>query len=136
MRNGKFDASQMGFTASNVPGIMLRNRLSTSAADSDGGQNWGNIRNPAVDAMIEHVMAARDIDDFYSATRALDRILLWSHYYVPGLGAPGYRLVYWDRFGQPKNPPRLLRPAWLDTWWWDEAKARRVAEGMAALPGK
>ena len=136
MRNGKFDASQMGFTASNVPGIMLRNRLSTSAADSDGGQNWGNIRNPAVDAMIEHVMAARDIDDFYSATRALDRILLWSHYYVPGLGAPGYRLVYWDRFGQPENPPRLLRPAWLDTWWWDEAKARRVAEGMAALPGK
>ena len=135
-RNGKFDATHMGFTASNVPGIMLRNRLGTSAADSDGGQNWGNIRNPAVDAMIEHVMAARNIDDFYAATRALDRILLWSFYYVPGLAAPGYRLVYWNRFGQPDDPPRLLRPAWLDTWWWDEEKAGVVAEGMAELTGK
>ena len=135
-RNGKFDGTHMGFTASNVPGIMLRNRLSTSAADSEGGQNWGNIRNPAVDAMIDHVMAARNIDDFYAATRALDRILLWSFYYVPGLGAPGYRLVYWNRFGQPTDPPRLLRPAWLDTWWWDEEKAQVVAEGMAELTGK
>ena len=121
------------FTPSNIPGIMLRNRLSTMAADSRGGQNWVKIRNPAVDAMIDLVMAARTPEDFYAATRALDRILLWSFYYIPALGAPGYRLVYWDRFGRPEDAPPLLRSAWLDTWWWDEAKAARVEAGLSTL---
>ena len=129
MRNGKFEGGQISFVPNNIPGVMLRNRLGSESADSAGGQNWNRIRDPAVDALIEHVMAARTPEDFYAATRALDRILLWSFYYIPGLGAPGYRLVYWDRFGQPEDPPSLLRPAWLDTWWWDEVKAERVTEG-------
>ncbi|MXY53555.1 MAG: ABC transporter substrate-binding protein [Gammaproteobacteria bacterium] len=133
MRSGTFEGGQISFVPNNIPGIMLRNRLGSESADSPGGQNWNRIRNPAVDAMIDHVMAARNLDDFLAATRALDRILLWNFYYIPGLGAPGYRLVYWDRFGQPENPPPLLRAAWLDTWWWDEAKAERVRKGLAAL---
>ena len=132
MRSGKFEGGQISFVPGFTPGIMLRNRLGTAAADSPGGQNWNRIRNPAVDAMIDHVMAARTPEDFYAATRALDRILLWNFYYIPGLGAPGYRLVYWDRFGRPEQPP-LQRAAWLDTWWWDEAKAARVQQGLAAL---
>ncbi len=133
MRNGKFEGGQMSFVPGNTPGVMLRNRLGTASADSPGGQNWGRIRNPAVDAMIDHVMAARTPEDFYAATHALDRILLWSFYYIPGLGAPGYRLVYWDRFGQPADQPDLERAAWLDTWWWDEAKAARVERGISEL---
>ena len=132
MRSGKFEGGQISFVPGFVPGIMLRNRLSTAAADSAGGQNWGRIRDPAVDAMIDRVMAARTPEDFYAATRALDRILLWSFYYIPGLGSPGYRLVYWDRFGRPEHSP-LQRPAWLDIWWWDEAKAEAVRQGLATL---
>jgi microcin C transport system substrate-binding protein len=110
--------------------------LGTASAESEGGQNWAGIRNKAVDAMTEHVMAARTPEDFYAATRALDRILLWNFYYVPGLGSPGYRLVYWDKFGRPESGLRLLRPEWLSTWWWDESKAERVRTGMAELTGK
>ncbi len=58
--------------------------------------------------------------------------LLW----VQGLGAPGFRLVYWDKFGIPESPTRLQRAPWLDTWWWDEAKVQRVKAGMAKLTGK
>ena len=58
-------------------------------------------------------MAARTPEDFYAATRAIDRILLWNFYYVPGLGSPGYRLVYWDKFGKPEHDLRLLRFAKL-----------------------
>jgi len=115
---------------------MLRNQVGSASAMSEGGQNWAGIRNPAVDAMVEHVMAARKPEDFYAATQALDRILLWNFYYVPGLGSPGYRLVYWDKFGQPEHTVRLRLQAWLDTWWWDESKAERVRVGMAELTGK
>lgn len=126
MRNGKFDGAVYAFEPGNTPGLMLRNRLSTTSADAESGQNWNRIRNPAVDAMIDHILAARQPEDFYAATRALDRILMWNFYYVPGLGSPGYRLVYWDKFGIPENRPRLGRIAWIDTWWWDETKAERV----------
>ncbi|MBS02228.1 MAG: hypothetical protein CMQ24_05925 [Gammaproteobacteria bacterium] len=136
MRNGKWEGGQLSFAPGYVPGIMLRNRLGTASADSLGGQNWNRIRNPAVDAMIDHIMAARTPEDFYAATHALDRILLWNFYYIPALGAPGYRLVYWDRFGQPDHELRLQRPIWRDAWWFDPARAQSVADGMAELTGK
>jgi microcin C transport system substrate-binding protein len=135
MRNSSFDGTGRMFEPPNMPGIYLRNQLGTASADSSGGQNWGNIRNPAVDAMIKHVMAARKPQDFFAATRALDRILLWNFYYIPGLGSPGRRLVYWDRFGQPQFTGRLLRRADLDTWWWHDTKAQHVKNGMAELTG-
>ncbi|MBD3648406.1 MAG: ABC transporter substrate-binding protein, partial [Pseudomonadales bacterium] len=129
MREGKFDGGVYAFIPSYTPGLMLRNRLSSASAESPAGQNWGNIRDPAVDAMIEHILAARTPEDFYAATRALDRILLWNFYYIPGLGVPGYRLVHWDRFGIPENRPPLQDPVWYDTWWYDEEKANRVEQG-------
>ncbi len=136
MRHGKYDGGSISFVPSNTPGLQLRNRFSTASANSDPSQNWNRIRNPAVDAMIDHVIAARTPEDFYAATRSLDRILLWNFYYIPGLGAPGYRLVYWDKFGIPEHHKGLQRAAWLDTWWWDESKAQRVREGMAELTRK
>ncbi len=136
MRHGKFDGGSMSFVPSNTPGLQLRNRFGTTAANTEAGQNWSRIRNPAVDALIDHVLAARKPDDFYAATRALDRILLWNFYYIPGLGSPGYRLVYWDKFGIPDYPHGLQRAAWLDTWWWDDSKAERVRKGMAELTRK
>ncbi len=136
IRSGKFDVTTLDFSPGNRPGHLLRTKFGSASADEPWGQNWGNIRDPAVDAMIEHVIAARTPDDFYAATRALDRILLWNFYCIPALAAPGHRLVYWNRFGIPADRPRLQRVAWLDTWWWDADKEAWVESGMAALTGK
>ncbi len=136
MRKGLFDGTTQTWIPSNMPGIFVRNQLGSASADSDYSQNWGRVRDPAVDIMTDHIMAARTPEDLYAATRALDRILLWNFYRIPGLGSPGYRLVYWDKFGIPASNLRLQREAWVDTWWWDEAKAERVRLGMAELTGK
>ena len=80
--------------------------------------------------MAAQIAGARAIT--YAAARAFDRIMLWNFYHVPGLVRPGYRLTYWDRFGQPKTEP-LSRPTYLDTWWWDAERAARVDAGMTAL---
>jgi microcin C transport system substrate-binding protein len=133
MRHALFDGSSQTFVPPAIPGIMLRNQLGSAAADSTGSQNWGRLRDPAVDAMIDHVMAARTAEQLYAATRALDRVLLWNFYRIPLFGDPGYRLVYWDRFGQPTTETVLQRPAWFDTWWWDRAKAGRVSRGLRSL---
>ncbi|MBJ40500.1 MAG: hypothetical protein CMD83_18930 [Gammaproteobacteria bacterium] len=135
MRKGMFDGGAANYIPSNTPGLELRNRFSSHSANQEYAQNWPRIRNPAVDTLIDKVLQSRDQASFYAATRALDRVLLWNFYYIPGMAQPGFRLVYWDKFGQPDDVPNLQRVAWIDTWWWDEAKSARVREGMAELTG-
>jgi len=134
MQSGKFEGGDALYIPNNTPGLALRNWFSSRSADLPLSQNWMNIRNPVVDFLIDKVMQAREREDFYAATRALDRVLLWNFYWVPDHAMPGYRLVHWDRFGQPDTDIALTQgETWLDTWWWDEAKAERVEVGMQQL---
>ena len=132
MRTRKFDAAQRSFEPAHAPGLQLRNWFASASADAEYGGNWGGIRHPAVDSLIEQVIEARTKDDFLAATRALDRVLIWSRYFLPRFSSPGYRLVHWDRFGRPEHDP-LQRIAYLDTWWWDPAKSAAVEAGIKRL---
>ncbi len=136
MRSGKFDGGAATYVPGWTPGRALRNLFSTVSADQEFSQNWMNIRNPVVDHLIEKVLVANTTRDFYAATRALDRVLLWNFYWVPTLAQPGLRLVYWDKFGQLENAPPVERDVWLDTWWWDPEKAAHVTSGIAELTGR
>ena len=136
MQSGKFDGGDALYIPSTTPGLALRNWFSSQSADMPLSQNWMNIRDPAVDSLIDEVMAASNREDFYAATRALDRVLLWNFYWIPDNGMPGYRLVHWDKFGKPDHRIALNQgEVWLDTWWWDPAKAERVKSGIAELRG-
>ena len=129
MRTRKFDAAMRNYTPSHMPGLQLRNYFGSASADLAYGGNWGGIKDPVVDTLIETVLAARSKPEFLAATQALDRVLLWNFYFIPRSSPPGYRLVYWDRYGRPADRP-LLRPAYLDTWWWDAERSRRVDLGL------
>jgi hypothetical protein len=41
-------------------------------------------------------------------------------------------VAYWDKFSRPEEKPRFDRGI-LDTWWYDEAKAAKLAN-VAASP--
>ena len=115
-----------------MPGLQLRNWFGSEAADQPYGQNWARVRSPVVDTLIDRIIAAGTAEDLYAATRALDRIIMWSFYFVPMGSQPGFRLTYWDKFGEIRND-RLNGIPYTDAWWWDEEKARRVEEGIANL---
>ena len=85
MQSGKFEGGDALYIPNNTPGLALRNWFSSRSADLPLSQNWMNIRNPVVDFLIDKVMQARNREDFYAATRALDRVLLWNFYWVPDL---------------------------------------------------
>ncbi len=129
-RTGKFDGNSIRRQPTFTPGLQLRNWFGSDAAGADYGQNWMQIRNPVVDALIEAVNQATTAEDLYAATRALDRVLLWNFYMIPMGSSPGFRLVHWDKFGEVRND-RLLRIPFIDAWWWDADKAARVAENFA-----
>ena len=131
-RTGKFDGNSVRLGPGHTPGLQLRNWFGSAAADQEYGQNWAKVRSPAVDSLIQTIIAAESAEDLYAATRALDRILMWNFYFIPLGSQPGFRLTYWDKFGEVRND-RLNGVPFTDAWWWDEEKAERVKEGLANL---
>ncbi len=66
-----------------------------------GSRNLIGIKNPAIDALIERVIFAKDRDELVAATKALDRVLLWNFYVVPQWTYGKQRTARWDRFSHP-----------------------------------
>ncbi|MGH6820943.1 MAG: hypothetical protein ACREDU_08810, partial [Methylocella sp.] len=89
--------------------------------------------DPAVDALIERVIAAKSREELETAARALDRVLRAGHYWVPHWYKASNTIAYWDKFSRPETKPRFDRGI-LDTWWYDEAKAATLAANVTAGP--
>jgi peptide/nickel transport system substrate-binding protein len=113
--NKDFDMIQAAWPASLSPGNEQINRWSAQAADNPRSLNYPGVRNPAVEAMIGHMLAADTYDEFTSAVRALDRVLLSGDYVIPLFYAPRQWIAYWTRIRPPERTP--LFGADFDTWW-------------------
>jgi peptide/nickel transport system substrate-binding protein len=70
---------------------------------------------PAIDAMIAHLLAAEERPEFVSAARALDRVMLSGHYVVPLF----HSSRQWTaRRSDLRHPDATsLYGYQLDTWW-------------------
>ena len=126
LRNWDFDIIVNSWGQSLSPGNEQRNNWSSAAADQQGSRNFAGIKNPAVDALIDRVIFATSREELVAATKALDRVLLWSHYVVPNWTYGKQRTARWDRFGRPDNLPQYGASAFPTIWWWDAEKAARV----------
>ena len=94
------------------------------AAGQEGTRNYPGIRNPAVDTLIDQMTKARKRDVFVGVVRAMDRVLLWGHHFVPLYFLQGDRVAYWNRFGRPRVIP--LYGVVIDAWWEDPARAKAI----------
>ncbi len=117
LRSWDFDIITFAWRETQIPGSELRDYWGSDAADRAGSYNVIGIKNPAVDAMINHVISARDYDDLVTAARALDRVLLWNHYVVPQWSYNKLRTARWDRFGHPNPLPKYGISAFPTLWW-------------------
>lgn len=125
MRSGDFDAGAIWFLPDNTPSMAITNAVSSAAADQAFSNNWAKIRNPAIDHLIDAMNQATSYDDYVAAIRAIDRVMLWNFYFIPGMSKVKVGIAYWDRYGQPPRTP-LNRNVFVDTWWWDANKAAAV----------
>ena len=116
MNNYDFDASVRRFSLGLTPGIELRSYWNSKFAAVPGGRNLSGISNPAVDALIEIVIAARSREEQTVAARALDRVLRAGHYWIPQWHKNSHHLAFWDIFGRPETKPKYERGV-IRTWW-------------------
>jgi microcin C transport system substrate-binding protein len=117
-----FDVISRRMSMSDTPGEGLRQVYSSESAAIEGSQNISGIADPAVDALVEAIVAAKSRDELNAACRALDRVLRSIGNWIPAWHKDVHTLAYWDAFGHPAEKPRYARGA-PEVWWWDEAKA-------------
>ncbi len=114
-----FDMIQYFWPVSLSPGNEQSFRWGSNAAKTEGSFNYPGVENAAVDAMIAALLKAKNRDDFVSATRALDRVLLSGDYVVPLFHLPRQWVAYWRDLKRPEKTP--LYGYQIDTWWLEPA---------------
>lgn len=120
-----FDMMVHWFTQGPYPGNELINYWHSSTAEVVGSQNIAGVKNPAVDALVERVLNAKDLNELTTASHALDRVLLWNFYVIPQWFSRSHRVIYWNKFSRPAiTPPYAL--GFLDSWWVDEEKEKKL----------
>lgn len=125
LRNRDFEMVYFGWAQSFSPGNEQRDFFGSEAADRAGSRNYGGIKNPAVDALIDKVIFAENRPELLAAVKALDRVLLWNHYIVPTYTLRKARIARWDRFSHAETLPDYAI-GFPDIWWYDPEKAARI----------
>ena len=126
-RNFDFDMIIDIWGQSLSPGNEQREYWGSQAAGVLGSRNTIGIKNPAVDALIDKVVFAKDRAELVATTRALDRVLLWNFYVVPQFTYGFVRYARWDRFGHAELP-KYARSGLPSLWWFDADKAARIGK--------
>jgi microcin C transport system substrate-binding protein len=122
-----FDLVVQRFSFSSTPGDSLRSYFSSQAAALKGSQNLAGISDPAIDALIERIIAADSRANLVTACKALDRVIRAGRYWIPHWYAASHRIAYWDVFGRPATKPRYARGI-PETWWYDRDKAATIEQ--------
>ena len=110
-----YDVMMQFYYSSLSPGAEQIGRWGSAARDLEGTYNFAGVANPAVDAMIDALLKARDKDDFVTAVRAYDRVLLSGHYLVQLYHLEGQRVAHSSAIHHPETTP--VYGYQLQTWW-------------------
>lgn len=123
MQNFDFDMTTTVFAQSDSPGNEQREYWTSAKADIAGSRNYIGVKNPAVDDLVDKLIAAQTRDGLIMATRALDRVLQWNYYVIPNWHYNKWRIAWWSYIEHPKTLSGQT-PAIVDTWWADEGKQK------------
>ncbi|TLX60062.1 ABC transporter substrate-binding protein [Stutzerimonas nosocomialis] len=115
LRSRDYDMIVSSFGQSNSPGNEQREYWHSSSADNPGSRNLIGLKDPAIDVLVDKLIAADSRKELVTRTRALDRVLLWGHYVIPNWHIKTWRVAYWNQFGHPEVTPD--QDIGLMTWW-------------------
>jgi microcin C transport system substrate-binding protein len=135
--NHEFDMVWVNWDASRLrdPETMWDSKT----ADEVATQNWCGLKDPEVDKLVDQQKTEMDLGKRNEICRQLDQRLVALNPYVLMWQAASHRLLYWNRFGTPKDVLSKYgdeRDAYI-YWWYDPARAAALDDAMkrdAPLP--
>ena len=125
----EFDMGIQRISFLGTPGDSLRTYFTSQAAALNGSYNLAGIADPAIDALVDKIIAAETRPALVAACRALDRVFRAGRYWIPHWNKASHWIAYWDVFGRPPEKPHYDRgiPA---TWWYDSDKAAKTQRDL------
>ncbi|WP_209832962.1 extracellular solute-binding protein [Ruegeria sp. HKCCE3926] len=118
-----FDVTTFRRALSLSPGNEQRLYWGSETADAPGTRNLMGVSSPAVDAMIDAMLASKTRDDFTAATRALDRVLTAGRYVIPIWSFDIGRIAHVKELKHPETLPIYGDgPQYLPEVWWYDAQ--------------
>ncbi len=114
-----FDMMPGTWLATPSPGAEQRARWGSASADQQASFNLAGARSPALDGLIDAILAADDQDAFVAAVRAYDRVLLSGFYIIPFYQADTEWIAYSSGLGHPDRFPAsgITNVTPIETWW-------------------
>ncbi|WP_170395954.1 extracellular solute-binding protein [Ruegeria arenilitoris] len=116
-----FDITFLRRALSLSPGNEQRLYWGSENADVQGTRNLMGVASPAVDGLIDAMLASESHEDFVAATRALDRVLTAGRYVIPIWNFDVGRIAHAKELKQPQTLPIYGDgPEYMPQVWWYE----------------
>jgi microcin C transport system substrate-binding protein len=115
-----FDLFTIRVPGNDAPGADLVARFASDQATVEGSSNIIGVRDPAVDALLEQILAANTRPELAARLKALDRVLRHGHYVIPQWFSNNFRVAWrGGKFEQPQVKPSYYTPDdWVVSTWW------------------
>ncbi|MFT5806059.1 MAG: microcin C transport system substrate-binding protein [Moritella dasanensis] len=115
LNNFDFDIYTLTQAQSLSPGNEQLSMWGSEFANVPGTLNRIGLQDPVVDTLVMQVIKAEDRDSLITATKALDRVLLWKNLMIPQWHISSYRVAYWQQIQRPEKLPKYGLA--IDSWW-------------------
>ena len=100
------------------PGAEQRFYFGSDGVTQEGTRNYMGADHPAIDAMIDAMLASETRADYRAAVQALDRVLTAGRYVIPLWSEPADRVAWWRPLAKPERDALYgFRP---EVWWTGE----------------
>ncbi|MDD9900881.1 MAG: extracellular solute-binding protein [Alphaproteobacteria bacterium] len=97
------------------PGAEQLNYWGSAAADMPGSRNYPGVKNPAIDALAASIAQSETREELITRVHALDRVLMWGHYFVPLFYSGKDMVAYTAELERPAKTP--VYGTVLETWY-------------------
>jgi peptide/nickel transport system substrate-binding protein len=113
-----YDIILGAYSSSLSPGYEQFSRWGSQSKDVEGSFNYAGVASPAIDALLDKMLAVRGQQEFTSTVRALDRLLISGHYMVPIYYQPEQWVAHWAHLQHPDKTSLVGNQ--LNSWWSDK----------------
>jgi microcin C transport system substrate-binding protein len=123
----QFDITTINFPGTFNPGQQLADIFGSKAADTEGSGNYMGVKSRAVDALVAAAAGAKSKAELLPACRALDRVIMHSHYLIPQWTLTAHRMAYnaWRLAFKPPMPPYAGAEEWVMFYWWSRGNGQQ-----------
>lgn len=129
MSSFDFDFAPIGLRESRMPGAELWRKFNSADADKPGSENILGVKSPVVDALITQLLDANSYDELKYTGRALDRVLMHSHYIQPWRYLTNHHIIHHQRLKRPEILPLYYNAyEWVISTWWDSSSLQNSEE--------